>query len=60
MNEPLNQFDKLDAQSEVSRFAQLTTAEHAEYQAWLDMVATARDSAGDITPEHVDGSASNS
>lgn len=39
MNEPSNQFDKLDAQAEESRFAQFTTEEHAEYQSWLDMVA---------------------
>lgn len=36
-----NQFESIDAQSEVSRFAQFTPEEHSEYQTWLDQVAFA-------------------
>ena len=32
----INQFDHLDAQNEMSRFAQMTSEEHADYQAYLD------------------------
>jgi hypothetical protein len=38
MNDITNDFSQLDAQSAESRFAQFTTEEHAEFQAWLDMV----------------------
>ena len=31
-----NQFDHLDAQDEMSRLAQMTPEEHADYQAYLD------------------------
>jgi hypothetical protein len=32
----LNQFETLDAQDEMSRFAQMSAEEHAEMQAWID------------------------
>ena len=35
----MNQFDNLDAQNEMSRFAQMTTEETAEFNAWLDECA---------------------
>lgn len=31
-----NDFSKLDAQSDVSRFAQMNLEEQAEFQAWCD------------------------
>jgi hypothetical protein len=43
MIEPSNPFEQLDAQSEVSRFAQFTPEEHAEFCTWLDQVALASD-----------------
>lgn len=33
-----NNFAQLDAQCAESRFSQFTAEEHAEFQAWLDMV----------------------
>lgn len=56
MNDITNDFSRLDAQCAESRFAQFSTEEHAEYCAWLDQVAMARDSAGDVVSECVDGS----
>lgn len=52
----VNDFSKLDTQSAESHFAQFTTEEHAEYQAWLDQFCTARDTAGEPLPMGVDGS----
>lgn len=34
----MNEFDKIDAQCEVSRYSQMTPEEHAEIQAWMDEV----------------------
>jgi len=54
----MNDFSKLDAQSEESRFAQFTPEEHAEYQAYLDAheadLAVADDPRDDAPDAHLD------
>lgn len=34
----MNQFDNLDAQNEISSFAQMSPEEHSEMQNWLDQI----------------------
>jgi len=48
LNDMHNPFEHLDAQSEMSAFAQFTPAEHAEYQTWLDECQAKLEPANDI------------
>lgn len=34
----MNEFATIDAQDEISRYAQMTTEEHSEMQEWIDSV----------------------